>query len=191
MANATLAKVMSEYTDNLLFADPIIENNIPKILTSLKELEFYADKAKGFLKQVPLGKIASSKKQIKALNTYQLNQAVKKANMLVIPHEGFYEYLDVCMGDKLEGKTIITTAAYPERVDLLTQLGVEVIIDTTPQLIEPVVENVVIEALMVSAFKVSKGKEMKSGIFPDSQKDKENKQTYFFLFCSEPDVCID
>ncbi len=164
MANATLAKVMSEYTDNLLFADPIIENNIPKILTSLKELEFYADKAKGFLKQVPLGKIASSKKQIKALNTYQLNQAVKKANMLVIPHEGFYEYLDVCMGDKLEGKTIITTAAYPERVDLLTQLGVDVIIDTAPQLIQPVVENVVIEALMVAAFDVSKGREMKSDL---------------------------
>jgi predicted amino acid dehydrogenase len=164
MANATLARVMSEYTDNLMFADPIIENNIPQILTSLKALEFYADKAKGFLKQIPLGKIASSKKQIQALNRFQLNRAIKKANILVIPHEGFYGYLDECMGDQLEGKTIITATAYPDRVDLLTQLGVDVIIDTTPQLITPVVENVVIEALMVAAFDVAKGREMKSDL---------------------------
>ncbi len=164
LANATLAKVMSEYTDNLMFADPIIENNIPKILKSMKELEFYADKAKGFLKQVPLGKIASSKKQIKTLNTHQLNRAIKKANILVIPHNGFYEYLDACMGDQLAGKTIITATAYPDRVDLLTQLEVDVIIDTTPQLIEPVVEDVVIEALMVAVFEVSKGKELKSDL---------------------------
>lgn len=164
MANATLAKVMSEYTDNLMFADPVIENHIPKVLTSLKALEFYAESAKGFLKQVPLGKIASSKKQIQALNTFQLNRAIKKANILVIPHEGFYGYLDGCMGDQLEGKTVITSAAYPDRVDLLTQLGVDVIIDTTPQLIEPVVEDVVIEALMVVAFEVSKGREMKSDL---------------------------
>jgi predicted amino acid dehydrogenase len=164
MANATLAKVMSEYTDNLMFADPIIENQIPKILTSLKALEFYVDRAKGFLKQLPLGKMASSKKQIKALNTFQLNRAIKKANIIVIPHEGFYGYLDACMGDLLEGKTVITSTAYPDRVDLLTGLGVDVIIDTTPQLITPVVEDVVIEALMVSAFEVSRGREMKSDL---------------------------
>ena len=164
MANATLARVMSEYTENLMFADPVVEDNIPKILNSMKELEFYADKAKGFLNQVPLGHFPPSRKQLKSLCRYQMTRAVKKANILVIPHEDFYEYLDDCMGDQLEGKTVITATAYDDRVDLLTQLGVEVIIDTTPQLIEPVVENVVIEALMVSAFKVSKGKEMKSDL---------------------------
>jgi len=164
MVNATLARVMSEYTDNLMFADPIIENNIPKLLNSMKELEFYAQNAKGFLKQVPLGKMVSPKKQVKALNRFQLNRAIKKANILVIPHQGFYGYLDACMGDQLEGKTVITATAYSDRVDLLTQLGVDVIIDTTPQLITPVVEDVVIEALMVAAFEVSKGREMTSDL---------------------------
>lgn len=164
MTNATLAKVMSEYTDNMMFADPIIENNIPKILTSVKDLEFYARSAKGFLNQIPLGKMAPPRKQIKALNTFQLNRAIKKANIVVIPHQGFYEYVDLCMGDQLEGKTVITTTAYPDRVDLLTQLGVEVIIDTTPQLISSVVEDVVIEALMVAVFDVSKGREMKADL---------------------------
>jgi len=164
LANSTLAKVMSEYTDNLMFADPVFEDNIPKILHSVSELEFYADKAQGVLKHVPIGKMGPAKKKVKSLCDYQLSRAVKKASILVIPHEGFYDYLDSCMGDQLEGKTVITSTAYDDRVDLLSQLGVDVIIDTTPQLIDSVVENVVIEALMIAAFDVSKGREMKSDL---------------------------
>ena len=164
MANSTLARIMSEYTDNLMFADPVINDSIPKILYSIKELELYAGKAQGFLKYVPIGKFASSTKKIKSLNNYQISKALEKANILVIPHQGFYEYLDMCMGEQLEGKTVITTTAYAERVDLLTQLGVEMIIDTTPKLIEPVVEDVVIEALMIAVFDVAKGREMNSDL---------------------------
>ncbi len=164
MVNATLARVMSEFTDNLMFADAIIENDVPKVLNSLKELQLYADKAHDFLQKVPVGKIASRKKEIRALNEYQLKKAVKKANILVIPHEGFYEYIDNFTGDDLEGKIVITTTAYDDRIDLLTQMGVEVIIDTTPKLIEPVVEDVVIEALMIAAMNVKKGRNMKGDL---------------------------
>ncbi|MBC8440934.1 MAG: dehydrogenase [Deltaproteobacteria bacterium] len=164
LSNSTLAQVMSEYTDNLMFADPVIENKLPKLLTSMKELTFYADKAHHFLKKVPLGKMIPSRAKIKSLNTFQIKQAVKKANVLVIPHKGFYEYLDQCMGQDLDGKIIITNTAYDDRVDLLTQLGVEVIIDTTPQMIKPVVGDAVIEALMIAAMNVSKGKEMKDDL---------------------------
>lgn len=164
MLNATLARVMSEFTDNLMFADPIIEDNIPKMLYSMNELEFYAGKAKGFLKHIPIGKLTPAKSQIKSVIKYQMERAIKKAHILVIPHQGFYEYLDWCMEGQLEGKTVITTTAYDDRVDLLTQLGVDVIIDTTPQLIPSVVEDVVIEALMIAAFDVSKGREMKSDL---------------------------
>lgn len=164
LSNSTLAQVMSEYTDNLMFADPVIENKLPKLLTSMKELEFYAEKVHLFLKIVPVGKMIPSRAKIKSLNTYQLKQAVKKANVLVIPHNGFYEYLDECMGQDLDGKIVITNTAYDDRVDLLTQLGVEVIIDTTPQMIKPVVGDAVIEALMIAAMNVSKGKEMKDDL---------------------------
>jgi hypothetical protein len=160
----TLARVMSEYTDNLMFADPIIENNLPKVFHSLKDLQLYADKAYDFLKKVPLGKITSRKKQIRELNDYQLKKAIKKANILVIPHEGFYDYIDDFTGDDLEGKTVITTTAYDDRIDLLTQMGVDVIIDTTPKLIEPVVEDVVIEALMIATMNVQKDRKMKEDL---------------------------
>ncbi|MBU2631288.1 MAG: dehydrogenase, partial [Proteobacteria bacterium] len=93
MANATLAKVMSEYTDNIMFADAILENGIPKVLNSLKELELYAGKGQEFLRNLPFRKMVSRKKQVRALNDYQLKKAVQKAHILVIPHEGFYEYI--------------------------------------------------------------------------------------------------
>ncbi len=164
MSNSTLAQVMSEYTDNLMFADPVIENNLPRLLTSMKELEFYTEKVHQFLKIIPVGKMIPFNAKIKSLNTYQVKQAVKKANVLVIPHNGFYEYLDECMDQGLDGKIVITNTAYDDRVDLLTQLGVEVIIDTTPQMIKPVVGDAVIEALMIAAMNVSKGKEMKDDL---------------------------
>ncbi len=164
LSNSTLARVISEYTDNLIFADPVIENNLPRLLTSMKELAFYADKVNFFLKKVPMSKMISSRMKIKSLNTFQIKQAVKKANVLVIPHKGFYEYLDECIGQDLDGKIVITNTAYDDRVDLLTQLGVAVIIDTTPQLIKPVVGDAVIEALMIAAMNVSKGKEMKDDL---------------------------
>ncbi len=164
MANATLAKVMSEFTDNLMFADAIIESKIPRILHSIKELELYAGKAHEVLKKIPVGKIASQKKQVKALNERQLKKAVKKASILVIPHEGFYDYIQDFSGDDLKGKIVTTTTAYDDRIDLLTQLGVDVIIDTTPQLIEPVVEDVVIEALMIAAMNIPKSDQMKDDL---------------------------
>lgn len=164
MENATLARIMSEYTDNLMFADALIEDRIPKILNGLKELELFAGKAKGFLKHLPVGKIAASQKKVREAQDYLLKRAVRKANILVIPHQGFYEYLEACMGEELEDKIVITSTAYPDRVDLLTQLGVSVIIDTTPRLIEPVVEGVVIEALMIGAFDVAKGRGMKDDL---------------------------
>jgi len=156
MTSSTIASVMSEYTDNMVFADPVLENSIPKLLYSMKELKLYAQKAHGVLKMVPVGKLVAKKKQIQSLNDYQMKKAVQKADILVIPHHGFYEYLEPFCGEDLAGKTVITTTAYDDRVDLLTQMGVSVIIDTTPKLIDTVVEDVVIEALMIGAMDISK-----------------------------------
>ena len=39
MANHKLAMSMSEYTDNLQFADPLLQLGVPKLLTSLDALE--------------------------------------------------------------------------------------------------------------------------------------------------------
>jgi len=156
MTSSTIASVMSEFTDNMVFADPVLEDGIPKLLHSMKEFKLYAQKAHGFLKKVPVGKILSKKKQINAMNTGLIKKAVQNATVLVVPHEGFFEYLEVFSGQELAGKTVITTTAYDDRVEFLTDMEVSTIIDTTPKLIDKVVEGVVIEALMMSAMDIAK-----------------------------------
>lgn len=164
LENAVLARVMSEYTDNLMFADAMLLDNIPRIMTSLKELELYSGRVKGILKNLPFKNMVMNRKSMGRLKEYQLVDAVKNANILVIPHEGFYEILEHFSGDDLKGKTVITSTVYEERIDLLTQMGVDVIIDTTPKVIEPVVEGVVVEALLMAAMDVKKGDNLKDDL---------------------------
>ncbi len=156
MTSSTIASVMSEYTDNMVFADPILEDGIPKLLKSMNELKLYAQKAHGFLKKIPVGRLVSKKKQVISLNTSLIKKAVEKATVLVVPHENFFEYLEIFSGQELAGKTIITTTAYDDRVEFLTDMEVSMIIDTTPKLIDRVVEGVIIEALMLAAMDISK-----------------------------------
>jgi hypothetical protein len=42
IASRTIAKVMAEYTENLQFADALLESGIPKLINGLKELDLYA-----------------------------------------------------------------------------------------------------------------------------------------------------
>ena len=156
MMSSTIASVMSEFTENMVFADPVLEDGIPKLLNSMNDLKLYAQKAHEFLKKVPMGKLVSKKKQIKNLNRSLIKKAVKKATVLVVPHEGFFEYLEIFSGEELAGKIMITTTAYDDRVEFLTDMQVSTIIDTTPKLIDKVVEGVVIEALMVAAMDIPK-----------------------------------
>jgi predicted amino acid dehydrogenase len=157
MTSSTIASVMSEFTDNMVFADPVLEDGIPKLLNSMKELKLYAQKAHGFLQKVPMGKLVAKKKQIQSMNMALIKKAVKNANILVVPHQGFYEYLEVFSGQELAGKIVITTTAYDDRIEFLTDMEVSTIIDTTPKLINEVVEGVVIEALMIAAMNIAKG----------------------------------
>ncbi len=156
MISSTIASVMSEFTDNLVFADAVLENNIPKLLTSLNELKLYAGKTHSVLNKMPIGQFISKQKYIKSINTGLIKKSVQKAHILVVPHEKFYEYLEIFSGDELAGKTIITSTAYDERVEYLTDMEAGMIIDTTPKLTDRVVEGVVIEALMLAAMDINK-----------------------------------
>ena len=89
MSNYRIAKVMSEFTDNLSFADPVIENSIPKFLNTLDGLESYAHSAHEVLQWVPSRRLADSAVPMKAWNAYILSRAVQKATILVVPSYGF------------------------------------------------------------------------------------------------------
>ncbi len=151
MSNYRIAKVMSEFTDNLTFADPILENSIPKFLNSLTNLESYAQSAHEVFQWVPSKRLADSVVPLKTWNDYILRKAAQKANIIVVPSLGFEEYLQDFTLEELGGKTIITATASDERVSFLKERGVDVIIDATPKILERVVAPNVLEALILAA----------------------------------------
>jgi len=192
LTSATIAKVISEYTDNLTFADPILQNGVPKYLNSVNELKFYADKVYEALKWLPGKKLSSAAPPIKAMNDYLMRKAIKKASVIVVPQYDFFKYLDHYTEDDLDGKIVITSTAYDDRVNLLKEKGVDVIIDTTPKVFDKVVSVSVIEALMVAALDIPKGDAMKDDlleiiseqrmdprvIFPSGEEKRVNRFAY-------------
>jgi len=151
MVNYKIAKVMAEYSDNLTFADPIRENGISKLIHSIKGLESYANGTNELLKWLPSKRLESSVIPIKKWNQYVLRKAMQKATIIVVPFYNFYEFLKDATLEELGGKTIITSTAYDDRVEFLKERGVDVIIDTTPKILQQVVGANVIEALILAA----------------------------------------
>jgi len=151
MATYTLARVMSEYTDNLTFADPVLENGIAKFLNSLKDLEMYAKGIHSVLKWVPGKQLSSSVIPLRKWNEYILSKAMQKSDIIVIPYYDFYKYVENCTVEELGGKIIITATAHDDRVQFLKDRGVNVVIDSTPKILEKVVGVNVLEALIVAA----------------------------------------
>ncbi len=156
MSSFNIARVMSEYTDNMAFADPLIENALPRLISSLDEFQLYAGKIRPALKWIPGRQFLSESKPVRSINEYILRQEAQKAQILVVPHSNFYKYLNLLNDDDLVGKTIITSTAYDDRVEFLKSKGVDVIIDTTPALIKEVIGVCVLEALLIAALNIPK-----------------------------------
>lgn len=146
-----IAQVMSEYTENLRFADPVLENGIPKFLNSIKDLELYAGGIHEVLNWVPSKRLSSSVMPIRVWNEYIMRKAMQKANIIAVPYFDFFEYLEKATLEELGGKTIITSTAYDDRIDFLKERGVDVVIDTTPKILERVVGHNVLEAMILVA----------------------------------------
>lgn len=145
-----MAKVLNEFTDNLSFADPVLEHQIPKCIHTIKDLEKYAKGIHNILKWIP-GKFLRSKIPITTLNDYTLKKAMQKATIIIVPTYDFYKSLETCTVDELGGKTVITSTVYDDRIQFLKDRGVSVIIDVVPKIFERVVGINVLEAIILAS----------------------------------------
>jgi len=143
-----IATVMSEYTDNLTFADPIFENGIPKFLNSLDDFKLYAKGLHNVLEWVPSRRIFTSAAPLKKWNEFIIRKAIQKNPVVVVPAAGFYNYLKDCGVEELGGKTVISSTVYEDRIQFLKERGVNTIIDCTPKMMEQVVGFNVLEAMI-------------------------------------------
>ncbi len=158
MVSSKIAYVMSEFTENQQFADPILEHGIPRLIGSIKELELYAKGVHDALKWIPGRRFVTDTQPVRRTNKYLLRQAVRKAHVLVVPHYHFYKFLDDFKSKDLKGKIVITSTAYDDRIDYLKKKGISVIIDTTPKVLKKVVGVSILEALLFAALKIPQKK---------------------------------
>ncbi len=131
MTNYKLALAMSEYTQNLQFADPLLQLGVPKLLTSLDALELYTSGAHYVLDWTPDALMASA--PVREWTKFMLRKAMQDATVIVAPvHE-----LDAFGADELAGKTIITSTVNDRRIAQFRNKGVHMVVDGAPIAVRP------------------------------------------------------
>ncbi len=145
MTNYKLALAMSEYTQNLEFADPLLQLGVPKMLTSLGALELYTSGAHYVLDWAPTSLMSSV--PVKAWTKLVLHQAMQDATVIVAPvHE-----LDRFGARELGGKTIITSTVNEGRLAQFKRKGVNMVIDGAPVLFDHVLGPSLLDAMIIAA----------------------------------------
>ena len=140
-----LALAMAEYTQNLQFADPLLQLGVPKLLTSLDALELYASGAHYVLDWTPTGLMSSA--PVKDWTRFVLRKALQSATVVVAPvHE-----LDDFGAEELAGKTIITSTVTDKRIAQLKQKGVHMVIDGAPMMFGHVLGPSLLDAMIIAA----------------------------------------
>jgi predicted amino acid dehydrogenase len=140
-----LATAMGEYTQNLEFADPLLELGVPKLLGSLDSLALYSTGAHYALDWAPEavlpGKLGSR------LTRFVLRRAMQDATVIVAPvHE-----LDRFGIEELGGKTIITSTVSERRLAQFREKGVHMVVDGAPLVFGRVVGPALLDALIIAA----------------------------------------
>lgn len=144
-ADYKLAQSMSEYTQNLQFADPLLELGVPKLLTSLNALELYSAGSHYVSDWTPKRVIRSA--PVKEWSRFVLRKAMKKATVVVAPVHA----LDAFSIEELAGKTIITSTVNDERVSKFKDAGVNLVIDGSAYINDHVIGPNLLDAMILAA----------------------------------------
>lgn len=145
--NYRLAAILSEYTDNLSFADPVAQFGLPNLLRSLRALERYASGSH------PILRFENGKDMIPSLapftffNHLVLKRAVKDAQVVVASYEQLLHY----GRSELEGKTVITSTITEQRLLQLREWGVRLVLDCSVQPCKRIVGLNTVEAMIIAA----------------------------------------
>ena len=143
--NYKLAAAMAEYTQNLEFADALLQLGVPKMLTSLDALELYTSGAHYVLDWAPDGLMSSA--PVKAWTKFVLRQAMRDATVIVAPvHE-----LDGFGAEELAGKTIVTSTVNDGRIAQFKKKGVNMVVDGAPELFDHVLSPSLLDAMIIAA----------------------------------------
>ncbi len=140
------ARILAEHTQNLRFADPVLQFGIPKFLSSFESLELFAKGSHQLFRWSPPQVLSPSLAPVKEWNHFILRKAMQKADVVVAKCDALKPY-----GlEELAGKTVITSAVSDQQLQTLKEKGVYVVLDYTPQLFTQTVTVSVLEAMVLA-----------------------------------------
>lgn len=145
LANYRLAMAMQEYTANLMFADPLLQLGVPKLITSLDALGLYASGAHYVSDWRPPRMMRGP--LLRQWTQFVLRKAMARATVVVAPvHE-----LDGFGLEELAGKTLITTTVNDARLAHFKDAGVHLVIDGAPMCEGQVLDPALLDAMVLAA----------------------------------------
>ncbi|MBA4178774.1 MAG: dehydrogenase, partial [Leptothrix sp. (in: Bacteria)] len=145
LANEKLAHTLTEYSANLLFADPLLQLGVPKLLTSLDALHLYGNGAHYLSGWVPPRVLPKALQRQWA--QFVLGRAMSKATVVVAPaHE-----LDGFGLEELAGKIVVTSAVNDARLAAFKAKGVHLVVDGSPVMQGHVLGPETLDAMILAA----------------------------------------
>ena len=145
MANQKLALALSEFTDNLQFADPLLQLGVPKLLGSREALSRYAVGEHYARHWLPPR--AATEGLMHDWTRYVLRKATHKASVIVAP----VHLLDALGIEELAGKTIVTSTVNDQRMEHFKQAGVHLVIDAAPLIAGHALAPDMLDAMLLAA----------------------------------------
>jgi len=149
MLNYEMAQTMTDYTQNIKYADALLQTGTPKLLTSLEQLEAFALSSHLLLNRKPARMLqhmlhgSLSKIKMNVIST-----AMQKSHVILGTYPDLEKFGKV---ENLEGKTVITSSIDDEREAFFKKCKVNLVVDVSPMLFERVVGVSTIEAMILAA----------------------------------------
>ncbi len=149
MLNYEMAQAMTDYTQNIKYADALLQNVAPKLLTSLAQLEAYALSNHLLLNSRPANILqhmlhkTQSKSKVK-----KISNAMKNSHVIVGTYPDLEKFGNV---KNMEGKTVITSSIDDVREAFFKECKVNLVVDVSPMLFDRSVGISTIEAMILAA----------------------------------------
>ncbi|MGE5360102.1 MAG: hypothetical protein ACM3NQ_13885 [Bacteroidales bacterium] len=143
--NYRVASTLLEHTANVRFADPATLDGLPIVLRSARALEAYTA-ASTRLSRDRRTALATTMPPRLRWSRAAVRRAMKWAHFLVAPYQEAEQYT----ADELRRKVLITSSVTDDSLRRLGELGVHVVVDRTPRLLERIVGLNVIDAMLLA-----------------------------------------
>ena len=148
MANHEMAMLMSEYTPNIRFADPIIKSGLPTFLNSISSLERYAKGRHHLNKILPVDTEKRRMPSLPKVKKHLISKAMKNSHVVVGKCADLRKYGSA---ESLKDKTIITSFVTDDDFEFFKEAEVNLAIDVSPHIFDQMVGVSVIEAMILAA----------------------------------------